>query len=211
MTTGNFSLFFISLLISQQVAAQTFTAVKDTAAMQKKLAEESKKIMSIDCSFTQEKNMSMLSDRVISNGKFYFKKDNKVRLEYLQPVNNLVVMNHGKMLIRDVKKSIQTDVHQNKLFLQLNNIILGSINGSLFSSKEFTVVFFESAGLVKVELKPVSKILRNFLNNIVIVLEKKDFTATRIEMHEPSGDNTILTFSDKKINGQVDDSLFAVR
>jgi outer membrane lipoprotein-sorting protein len=45
----------------------------------------------------------------------------------------------------------------------------------------------------------------------VLVIDKKDFTAAKIEMNEASGDNTILTFSSKQINAAVDDALFTVK
>jgi len=120
-------------------------------------------------------------------------------------------MNSGKMLMKDDKKTSQMDMHRSKVFQQLNNIIVGSINGSLFNGKDFSVSFSESNNQVRVELKPLSKMLKNFLSTIVLVLDKKDFTAVRIEMNEVSGDNTILSFSSKQINGAVDDALFAVK
>lgn len=202
-------LFLMSAL--KLCMAQTFTPVKDAAAFQKKIVDASIKISSIKCDFKQEKNMSMLSDKVISKGKFYFKKENKVRLEYLVPAKNLIVMNAGKMFIKDDKKTQQMDMHRSKVFQQLNNIIVGSINGSLFAGNDFTVNLSENNSLIRVELKPVSKMLKNFLSTIVLVLDKKDFTATRIEMNEVSGDNTILSFSTKEINGIVDEALFVLK
>ncbi len=211
MKTGLIFLFILSLGAIQTLHSQSFAPAKDAAVLQKKIIDASTKITSIQCDFAQEKSMSMLSEKVISKGKFYFKKESKVRLEYLLPVKNLIVMNNGKMLMKDDKKTSQMDMHRSKVFQQLNNIIVGSINGSLFTGKDFVTSFSESNSLVKVELKPVSKILKNFLSTIVLVLDKKDFTATRIEMNETSGDNTILSFSSKEINGAVDDALFALK
>ena len=209
-----FSPFVFALLMLcsvQCLFAQTFTPVKDVVAMQKKVTEASQKITTIQCDFTQEKSMSMLTDKVISKGKFYFKRESKVRLEYLLPTKNLIVMNGAKMLMKDEKKTQQMDMHRSKVFQQLNNIIVGSINGNLFSSKDFTVKFFESNSQVNVELKPVSKMMKNFLSTIVLLLDKKDFTATRIEMNETSGDNTILSFSSKEINTTLNEELFTVK
>jgi outer membrane lipoprotein-sorting protein len=202
---------FCFLFFAWALQSQSFTPVKDSSDIQKKVVAATQKINTIQCDFTQEKNMSMLADKAISKGKFYFKKENKVRLEYLQPNKNLIVMNNGKMLIKDDKKTTQTDMHRSRMFQQLNNIIVGSISGSLFNSKDFTVSFSETNTLVKAELKPVSKTLKNFLSTIVLFLDKKDFTAVIIEMNEPSGDNTILNFSSKEINGTVADSLFLVK
>ncbi len=201
----------VALCLAQFSIAQTFTPVKDVVSLQKKIIEASNKITTIQCDFTQEKNMSMLADKAISKGKFYFKKESKVRLEYLQPVKNLIVMNNGKMMMKDDKKIQQMDMHRSKVFQQLNNIIVGSINGSLFSGKDFTLSLSENNLQVRVELKPLSKMMKNFLSTIVLVLDKKDFTAARIEMNEASGDNTILSFSNKEINGAVNDSLFLVK
>ncbi len=202
------SLFVLTFCKGQ---SQNFTPVKDAAELRSELTASSQKIESIVCDFTQEKNMSMLAEKAVSKGKFYFKREGRVRLEYQQPVKNLIVMNNGKMLMQDEKKTTQMDMHRSKVFQQLNNIIIGSINGSLFAGKDFIPKFYESNALIKVELTPVSKTLHNFISTIVIVLDKKDFTATRIEMNEASGDNTVLLFSAKQINGAVQDSLFAVK
>lgn len=206
-------LFFICFWIAGLPAAwaQHFEPVKDPALLREKLLQSAGKIQTIQCSFTQEKNMSMLADKVISKGKFYFKTKGKVRLEYLQPVKNLIVLNKGKMLLQNEEKTMQMDMHRSRMFQQLNQIITGSIDGSLFSEKDFSAAYFENGSLVKVTLTPTAKALRNFISTIVMILDKKDFTAVRIEMNEPSGDNTVLSFFDKKINADLSDSLFAVK
>jgi outer membrane lipoprotein-sorting protein len=203
--------FLLFLVLFKFSDAQTFTAVKDEAALRKKITEASQKLNTIQCDFVQEKNLSMLSEKVVAKGKFYFKRESKIRLEYQEPTKSLLAMNNGKMTMQDDKKTTHTDMHRIKAFQQLNTIIVGSINGTLFSNPDFSVRFSESNSLVKVELKPLAKILKNYLSTIVIILEKKDFTATRLEMNEVSGDNTILSFSNKVINGEVADSLFVVK
>lgn len=175
-----------------------------------KITTAAKQVNTIACSFVQEKKLSMLTDKAISKGKFYFKKEDKVRLEYQTPVKNLIVMNNGKVLIKDDKKTTQTDVYKNKALHQLNKIIVGSINGGLFSNADFSYQLFESSTQIKIELTPLQKTLKGFLATVVLVLEKKDFTAATIIMIETSGDTTTLDFSGKEVNGIVSDTLFAV-
>lgn len=205
-----FYTLLIALFALNTVHAQTFTPAKNAALLQQSIITASKKINTIQCDFVQEKTMSMLAEKAVSKGKFYFKRENKVRLEYLQPSKNMVVMNNGKLMMHDGKKLTQMDMNRSKMFQQLNNIIVGSINGNLYSGKDFTVKLFENAGQVKVELSPLSKTLKNFLSTIVIVLDKKDFSAQRIEMNEPSGDSTVLTFTSKALNGNVNEALFTL-
>jgi len=201
-------LFFTSLAIT--TTAQSFSPVKDEAAMRKKIAEIGKTSNSIKADFTQEKNLAMLSEKIISKGTFYFKKDNKVRLEYHQPFNYLLVINDGKILIKDDAKSTQMDMHKNKIFQEVNNIIISCVNGSAIGSTDFDVKMFETAGQLKLEMKPIAKGLKDFFSSISIIIDKKDYSVVRIEMNEVSGDNTIINFTNKELNGKIDDKLFSV-
>lgn len=199
------------ILIACTAFAQTFTPVKDVPAVVQKITEASKKINTIQCDIEQQKQVSMLTDKAISKGKFYFKRTNMVRIDYTKPTKNLVVMNAGKMMVQDDKKTSKMDMHRSKMFQQLSNIIIGSIDGSLFTGKDFKVSYAESKTQVMVTLRPVSKTLANYLSTIELVLDKKDYTAVSLQMNEPSGDNTLLLFTNKQLNVAVADELFVVK
>ncbi|HRG89776.1 MAG TPA: outer membrane lipoprotein carrier protein LolA [Chitinophagales bacterium] len=199
------------ILIACAAFAQTFTPVKDVPAVVQKIIEASKKINTIQCDIEQQKQVAMLTDKAISKGKFYFKRTNMVRIDYTKPTKNLVVMNAGKMMVQDDKKTSKMDMHRSKMFQQLSNIIIGSIDGSLFTGKDFKVSYAESKTQVQVTLKPVSKTLANYLSTIELVLDKKDYTAVSLQMNEPSGDNTLLLFTNKQLNVAVADELFVVK
>ena len=190
--------------------AQSFTPVSDPAAIQKKIAEVSRTTNSIKSDFVQEKNLSMISEKVISKGLFYFKKNNKVRLEYTKPFKYLMVINNGKILFKDEEKSTQMDMHKSKMFQEVNNIIINCVQGTVFNGNDFHVSVSENATQVLLDMQPVSKNLKEFFKNILVLMDKRDFTALRITMNEISGDNTIINFTNKEINGSIDDGLFAV-
>ena len=190
--------------------AQSFAPVSDPAAIQKKIADVSHTTNSIKSDFVQEKNLSMISEKVVSKGLFYFKKNNKVRLEYTKPFKYLMVINNGKILFKDDEKSTQMDMHKSKMFQEVNNIIINCVQGTVFSGNEFHVTISESATQVLLDMQPASKNLKEFFKNILVLLDKRDYTALKITMNEVSGDNTIINFTNKEINGSIDDGLFAV-
>lgn len=204
-------LLLLLALIACTAGAQTFTPVKDVPAVVQKITEASKKINTIQCDIEQQKQVSMLTDKAVSKGKFYFKRTNMVRIDYTRPTKNLVVMNAGKMMVQDDKKTSKMDMHRSKMFQQLSNIIIGSIDGSLFTGKDFKVSYAENKTQVQVTLKPVSKTLANYLSTIELVLDKKDYTAVSLQMNEPSGDNTLLLFTNKQLNSTLSDDLFIVK
>jgi outer membrane lipoprotein-sorting protein len=190
---------------------QEFTPVSDLSAIRKKLAEVSQNTVAIKSDFVQEKTLSMISEKITSKGFFYFKKENMVRLEYVKPFKYLMVINNGKMLIRDDEKSTQMDMHKNKVFQDVNNIIINSVKGNVFAGTDFTVTAFENATQLKLDMRPLSKGLKDFFQSIIIYINKKDYSAVKIVMNEISGDNTVISFTNKEINGKIDDALFAVK
>ena len=204
-------LFITVFTVYTSIFAQTFIPVKDVTAIQKKLAQTSQSTVAIKSDFVQEKNLSMISEKVISKGYFYFKKDNRVRLEYTKPFKYLMVINNGQILVKDDEKSTQIDMHKNKIFQEVNNIIINCVKGNVFNGGDFTVSAFESPTQIKLEMVPVSKGLKDFFQSIFLFIDKSDYSAVRIVMNEISGDNTIINFTNKEINGKIDDALFAVK
>jgi hypothetical protein len=58
------------------------------------------------------------------------------------------------------------------------------------------------------EMTPVVKGLRDFFKTIVVLVDKKDYAVNSIEMNEPAGDFTIITFTSKIVNQPVNDEIF---
>jgi outer membrane lipoprotein-sorting protein len=201
---------FLFLLISAGSYAQTYTPVKDDAAIRKKFTEVSQATTSIKSDFVQEKNLSMLAEKVISRGVFYFKQKNMVRLEYTQPFKYLLIMNNGKATIKDEAKTTQMDMHRTKIFQDVNNIIIDCVQGKALSNPNFQVKVYESKNQLKLDMKPTAKGMKEFFDNIVIFIDKSDYSVLKMQMNELSGDNTIITFTNKEINGNIADNLFAL-
>lgn len=205
-----FLFLYLGVLITAS-AQNGFTLVKDEALVRQKFAEIPKKITSIKSSFVQEKNLSALSDKLISKGFFYFEKENKVRLEYTSPFKYLMVMNNGKMLIKDDAKTSKVDLRSNKIFQSVNRIMTDCVNGTALTNPDFSTKVFESSTQYKLEMTPIGKGMKDFFKVIYIFIEKKDYSASRLELHEKSADNTIITFQNKELNKPLVASLFAVK
>ena len=204
-----FILLLSILAYTSQAQRAGFTYIKDDAAVRQKLSAGSKAINAIKADFTQEKELSMLSEKIVSKGAFFFKKENKVRLEYKTPFKYLMVINGSKVLIKDDTKSTKYDTHSNKIFKQVNDLIISSVQGTILNSPDFKVKIYESSGQYLLEMVPVAKGLKEFFSGINILIDKKDYSVSRLEMVELSGDKTTISFSNKELNGKVDDTLFS--
>lgn len=188
-----------------------FLAAKDADKIKSKLASMSSQLQSVKCNFVQEKSLSILKDKVISTGVFVFKKENRIRLEYRKPYAYLMILNAGKMYVKDNAHSAKADLNKNQVFKQINQIIIDCINGNILKNKDFNSKILENDGFVKLELQPVSSGMKSFINTIAVQFDKKDFSVAQIEINEQSGDKTTMTFSNKEINAGVEDNLFSFK
>jgi len=197
-------------LISFSAYAQYpgYASVNDIVVFKKQFTAESAKVMSISCDFSQEKTLTALTEKITSTGKFWFKRSNKLRLEYTKPFVYLIVMNGDKMLVRDNQKENRINVKSSKLFQQVNRIMIDCVQGNILDSKDFTTHVFENGTTFLLEMTPASKMLREFFQTIVLIVDKKDYSAKSITMNEPMGDITLIKFEHKKINEPIPDTVF---
>jgi len=177
----------------------------------KQFSSASEKLTTIKSDFTQEKNMQMLSDKIVSKGKFWFKKDNLMRMEYVSPFKYLVIINKNTVYIKDGEKENKISAGSNKLFKQINKLMIDCVSGSVLNSKDYKAKVFEGNGLFLVEMSLLAKNLKDMFSTIRITIDKKDFSVNKIEMNEASGDNTILIFHNKELNTNISDAVFSIK
>jgi outer membrane lipoprotein-sorting protein len=188
----------------------TYTLLTNTDAFKSSFAQASGKTSSIKSDFVQEKDMSVLSEKITSKGKFYFRREDNIRMEYVQPFSYLMILANKHVYIRDGQKENSVSTQSNKLFSQINRLVIDCVRGTAVNSPDFTVRIFEGGETYLVELTPVTKTLKDLFSTITVVLDKKDFTASKIRMSEPSGDYTLITFTNKERNVPLPDALFAL-
>lgn len=198
-------------VITVQAQHAGYRPVADMGNFKTQFAAAAQQTQSVKADFVQEKSLSMLSEKITSKGKFWFKKDNLVRMEYQQPFQYLVVINKNNVLVKDGQKENKISAKSNKLFQQINRMMVDCVQGTALSNPDFTVTAFENAGNWLVQLTPVAKGMKDYFKNINIVLSKKDYAVNRLEMYEQSGDNTIISFTNKELNASIADTLFAVK
>lgn len=202
-------LFCVAFSLKAQYAG--YKTIADLSKFKEQFSLVAQKTSTIKSDFVQEKNLSMLSEKIVSKGKFWFKKDNLVRMEYTQPFQYLMIINKNNVYVKDGQKENKISTKSNKLFQQINKITVDCVQGTALNNSDFKIRVFENSQGFLIELSPVAKNLQEFFKNINVVVERKDYSVTRIEMHELSGDDTIINFTNKELNVNIPDALFAIR
>lgn len=204
-------LFVVCSGLSVKAQYPGYTLMSELGKFKEQFSQAAQKTSSIKSDFIQEKNLAMLSEKIISKGKFWFKKDNQVRMEYNAPFEYLMVINKDKVFIKDGQKQNTISTRSNKLFQQINKITVDCVQGNVLNNPDFKIKVFESKGNYLVELAPISKSLKDFFKTINVIVDKKDYSVATIEMNENSGDNTVIRFANKEMNTNISDALFAIK
>ena len=201
----------LAVAFTSQAQYAGYSAVADLVKFKTAFSAATQKTISIKADFTQDKNLAMLSEKITSKGNFWFKKDSRVRMEYNQPFKYLMILNKDKVFVKDGQKESKVSTKSNKMFQQINKLMIDCMQGTMLANTDFKTRVFENKNSALVELTPVIKGMKELFKSINVVVDKKDFSVTSIEMQEISGDNTIMRFTNKELNASIPDTLFIIK
>ncbi|MCX6284794.1 MAG: outer membrane lipoprotein carrier protein LolA [Bacteroidetes bacterium] len=183
----------------------------DAMDVRKKISEAAKLTLCLEAQFTQTKELSVIKEKIISKGNFYFKKEKLLRWEYTDPFPYLIIFNNDKVFVKDEDKENHINLQSNKVFREVNNILIGAVQGSLLSdTKNFDCSIFDLRDEYQATMIPVNLRIKETLSEIILYFNKSDYTVDKLIMREVSGDYTRIEFSGKKINQNVPDAKFNI-
>lgn len=185
-----------------------YKAITNLNAVRSEFITAAAKVQSLESDFVQEKTLFALTEKITSHGKFWFKRDSKIRMDYVAPFDYKMIINGSRMYVRDGQKESQVNIRSNKLFQQVNQIMISCMQGTVLENKEFNTRIFENGPNLLMELTPVGGNLKQLFEAILLTIEKKDSSPVAIQLNESSGDTTLITLSNKKVNGVLRDEIF---
>lgn len=189
---------------------QEFVPMKDIQAFRKGIEQMAASTTSIKADFKQEKYLSILSNKIDSEGVILFKKPNLLRWEYKSPFEYIIVLNGNEIVIKDQGKVNAFDIGGSQAFKEVNNLIINSVQGNVLDTEQFHIEYYESEGLYLAKLTPKDAKMKQFLQGIDIHFDRKDFSVSKVKLVESEGDYTLITFSNKKLNENLPDASFSI-
>jgi len=187
-----------------------FRPVQDIEAVGRKLDNMAKSLTSIQSDFHQEKYMEFLDVTLVSKGKFWFKKENSLRWQYTDPYNYIIVINDGVVQISDDGKDQEFQVKGNRIFEQVNNIIVASMKGDVIDNDDFDVQLYENDQYYLVRLKPLKSEVLQVIHEMEMYFKKTTLQISRIRMNEPNDDYTLIRYTNRIINEPIPSSVFSL-
>lgn len=201
------SIVFILFFMSVAIQAQTKMSASDAETLKTIVKDQALTTKTISSYFTQYKHLDFLSNDIITKGKLAFKTPNLVKWEYVEPYKYTVLFKNETLYINDEGKKNQVDMGSNKLFKQLNNLIINSIKGDMFDDEAFTIEYFNIDKNSLVYFTPKDKKSSKYIDAFHITFNTKG-DVIEVKMIEPSGDFTKIIFTNKELNKPLADAIF---
>ena len=176
-----------------------------------KIDAEGSKMSTMQCEFTQTKSMKMLSRQMVSQGKMFFKKPNRLLWQYSSPYDYTFLLNGDNVQIKTSKSTQNINVQENKIFRRITGIIVDCITGAgLKNSPDFTAEIWEKDGAYFARLYPKKKELKQIYEIVEIHFNSAFTMVSSVRMVEKSGDETLVKLNKTKINAPLKDEIFVI-
>jgi outer membrane lipoprotein-sorting protein len=206
-----FYLFIIAILfLLSSFLLEDWKLMKDVNTFKTKLNQININTQSIQCDFIQVKTLSFVKDKLTSKGKMWYKKPYQIRLSYTSPFIYDMVIQQGQVTINDKGKISKYDVNKSKLFKSINNLMINAMRGDVLNNPMFMYQYFENQSMNRVDMIVTDANLKTYIKNVKVYINKESYQVDKLEMFEPSGDQTNITFSNRKINETLPKDIFII-
>ncbi|MCB2206693.1 MAG: outer membrane lipoprotein carrier protein LolA [Bacteroidetes bacterium] len=200
----------ITGLSSFQSEQDDFRELKNTDGLIAKIKAYASETHSIKSDFTQEKHLTMLEEVLVSEGHFIFQKENSVLWEYEKPIDYAIIVFNGKFTIRDGQKIQAYDIESNRMFKEINHMIITSVSGDFLDNPDFERTYFENESFYLVRLSPVKPEVNNMLSTIEIYFDKNNISVAQVRFVEPGDDFTLIKFYNRVFNSDIPTEAFQI-
>lgn len=171
----------------------------------------SAQMQTLECDFVQTKHLQILDDKMVAKGRMYYQQADKLRWEYVSPYTYTFILNQNQVLLKNNDRTDVIDVERNRIFKEIARMMMNSIVGNCLSDEKTFKTQVEVAGNEWVAtLVPLKKDMKQMWNKLVLHIQPDMKVVSKVEMHEPSGDYTVIDLKNIRTNSPVNQEVFRI-
>ena len=172
------------------------------------LKESFRKIQSVKAEFLQERHLQILKEPLVSEGRFFYLASGSLRWEYLSPLRSVMLQKGDSVRLYHVSEGAWKQVMAQGV--EARRMVLAEMSqwfqGRFEESRVFSHAYTPgSPG--RILLTPGEGI-NKFILGIEIVLADRPGVIDRVEITEPGGSSTRISFRNVEINASLDSRVF---
>jgi len=178
------------------------------------LQEKMSKVSSIQTDFVQEKNLALFKQKLILKGKIFIQKPGMLSWRVFTPlVYSLVI--RGSQISQwdqDTNQVQSISLANNPSFQVAIQQMQNWFSGTYKTMQGDYQIRLISQQPLKLEFIPKqSSVARNFIQRVTVLFQDNQEYIKEIDILEKSGDNTLLTFMNARLNQKISASVWEVK
>lgn len=211
------AVLFIGLVLPSTVGAVNNTAEEVSPPERQKIFEKfmglTKGYHSITAAVHQEKQLSLLGEKIYIDGIVTMKKPNMLRWDIVKPAKSITVIDGKEMTVYhpEAKEAQVYTLSGNLIARNTLRFFTTALSGSLSEmEKSFSVNISRKEGEIVIKLIPLSKIAGRYLSSIIVYYKEETGLPLGFEMTTPKGDKTVTRLSNITVNPEIDTGTFSI-
>ena len=197
-------LLFSVLFFSKATAS---TKQNELENFLQEIQDSSDRVHSFTSGFTQEKNLSLFSNPVIFQGRLSIVRPDRLRWEFISPVPSVLILN-GEQGLRcnDKAPAEKFKLSADPVMKMVAEQLWFWLGGDYKKlARHHRLEKHDPATLL---ITPEDQSTANYLETVAIVFDEKTLQPLQVEIREPGGDSTRISFHSSKINMKIPEKLF---
>ncbi|MCK4648477.1 outer membrane lipoprotein carrier protein LolA [bacterium] len=196
------------LLLTVILLGSSVWAGNDLDSILKKMDKRQRGMKDLKASFTQEKILELLEEKLISQGKMKYRKPDKMSWEYFEPDPLLMIIKGKRMWLYypDMKVAEKYDLARAGETLGL---FVGFGKSVEYLKKNYQIKLLkEKRDFYCLELIPKKEEELRYISKIILWVNTKEYWPVKTKIYEPNGDTTLIEFRNIEINTKIPDAEF---
>lgn len=200
---------FSTLMFAHSAAAGSIQGT-DIERVLRRVADEQKKVSSLEATFSQEKTSSLFARPEVSSGTFVFTRPNKVLWTYDEPKRVEMLVADGWMTTYypDLRRAEKIEIRR---YEERTFKYLGAAAGAIADLEHyfnFTMIDAAARDHFLLKLDPKSARVAKRVKRIEVGIDRTSWLTTSILIEEGDGDVTSYAFRNVKVNTPIAPSRF---
>lgn len=169
----------------------------------------SDQVRSFSSAFVQERRLALFNEPVIFHGSLTVVRPDRLRWEFTSPVPSVLIFS-GERGIRCNADAppVNFDLGSDPIMRTVAEQLWLWLGGD-YSRLEF-LYKMEKSGPSSLTITPKEEAVTKFINTITITFNKTSRQPEKVEIAEPGGDSTVISFQSYVLNSNTPDVLFTV-
>jgi outer membrane lipoprotein-sorting protein len=204
-----FILLSWALLLISPVQTAFAAEAEELQSFLTEIQAASDQVRSFSSEFVQERRLALFTEPVIFRGSLVVVRPDRLRWEFISPVPSVLIF-RGDRGIRcnDKAPPVHFDLGTDPIMRTVAEQLWLWLGGDY--SRLNATYQMEKSGPASLTISPKDKAMLEYITSITITFNKTSKQPEKVEIADPGGDMTIISFHSYVLNGKTPDVLFAL-